>query len=139
VIWTSYEAFLANPEGERSRLLAFAGMPTCAGLSSPVRNENEKYFAQWRDLYFGDGERAIALVPPERPRGLLTRVYERIVRERGQRALAVHRRKANLRNFYDALDAASYLEDAIGEFGYSFRDLAQAPSFKDHKDLAANS
>jgi hypothetical protein len=93
-----------------------------------VRNENEKYFAQWRALYFGDGERAIAQVPPERPRGLLTRISERLARDRHEKSLPPYRRKGNLRHFYDGLDAASLLEGAIGEFGYSFRDLQKAPN-----------
>jgi len=127
VIWTSYEAFVADPEGERDRLLAFAGLGPCAGLSSPVKNENEKYFAQWRERYFGDGERAIAQVPPEHHRGLLTRIREKIARDRREKDLPFYRRKANLRGFYDALDAVSFLESAIAEFGYSFDDLAKAP------------
>jgi hypothetical protein len=127
VIWTSYEAFVADPEGERNRLLAFAGLPPCTGLSSAVRNENEKYFALWREMYFGDGDRAIAQVPPEHHRSLLTRLRERIARDRHEKSLPLYRRKENLRQFYDALDASAALESAIGEFGYSFQDLARAP------------
>jgi hypothetical protein len=127
VIWTSYEAFVADPEGERNRLLAFAGLPPCAGLSSPVRNENEKYFAQWRARYFGDGDRAIAQVPPEHQRSLLTRISERIARDRQEKNLPLYRREPNLRHFYDTLDAVSFLEIAIAEFGYSFHDLGKTP------------
>jgi hypothetical protein len=127
VIWTSYEAFIADPEGERNRLLAFAGLGPCTGLSSAVRNENGKYFAQWRQMYFGDGDRAIAQLLPEHPRSLLTRIGDRLARDRHEKSLPLYRRKANRRQFYDALDAASFLESAIAEFGYSFRDLEKAP------------
>ena len=128
VIWTSYEAFMANPEAERNRLLAFAGLPPCTGLSSVVREENRKYFSQWRDLFLGDGDRAIVQVPPEHHRHPITRLRERIAREQRERRLPPHRRAANLRNFYDAQDAAEYLEAAVQEFGYSFYDLQKAPA-----------
>jgi len=127
VIWTSYEAFVADPEGERNRLLAFAGLLPCAGLKSAVRNENEKYFAHWREMYFGDGDRAIAQEPPEHYRNLWTRIGEKIARERREQALPPYRRRANLRNFQDALDAAAVFEGAVAEFGYSFHDLGKFP------------
>jgi Sulfotransferase family len=127
VIWTSYEAFTAHPQRERDRLLQFVGLAPCGGISSPVASENEKYFAQWQNLYVGDGNRAIVQVPPEHYRSPLTRVREKIARARNERSLTLHRRKANLRNLYDALDAASCLQSAIQEFGYSFSDLRQAP------------
>jgi len=127
VIWTSYEAFTANPEAERNRLLAFVGLAPCAGISERVASENGKYFAQWRELYFGDGDRAIAQVPPEHYRSLLTRARDRIVRERREHSLPLFRRKANLRNLYDGMDAAAYLENGVQQFGYSLFDLAKAP------------
>ncbi len=64
---------------------------------------------------------------PNAPRGLITRVRDRIRHERRQKALPAYRRQANLRDFHDALDAASLLEDAVGAFGYSFRNLEQRP------------
>jgi hypothetical protein len=127
VIWTSYEAFVADPESERNRILRFAGLEPCATLPEPVRNENDKYFAQWQARYVGDGDRAILQVPPEHKRGLITRARERVGREKRERALPAYRRKPNLRSFYDGLDAASYLESAIAEFGYSFSDLRKMP------------
>jgi hypothetical protein len=127
VAWTSYEAFVADPEGERNRLLAFAGLPPCKGLTSSVRNENQKYFDQWRQMYFADGDRAIAQAPPEHPRSLLTRIRDRLARDRHEKNLPPHRREANLRHLYDGLDAAAALESAIAEFGYSFQDLDKAP------------
>jgi len=127
VIWTSYEAFVANPEAERNRLLAFIGLAPCAAISEQIASENAKYFARWRELYFGDGDRAIAQVAPEHYRSPLTRARDRIARERKERSLPIFRREANLRNHYDALDAASYLENSIQQFGYSFFDLAKAP------------
>lgn len=127
VIWTSYEAFVAQPKAELNRILDFARLTPIEGLSESVRNDNQKYFAQWRENYFGDGERAIAQVPPEHPRSLLTRLREKIAREQQENALPAWRRAANLRNFHDALDAASFLEEAIREFGYSFYDLDKAP------------
>lgn len=127
VIWTSYEAFVTDPEGELKRLLEFCGLPPQGGMSSPLTPENEKYFKQWRELYFGDGDRAIAQAPPEHYRSPLTRLGERLARERKERALPVYRRKAHVRKFYDALDAASSLESSIAEFGYSFTDLEQFP------------
>jgi hypothetical protein len=128
VTWTSYEAFVGDPEGERSRLLRFAGLKATGGLPEAVRNENGKYFDQWRTRYFGDGDRAILQVPPEHKRSVVTRARDRIAREKRERALPAYRRKANLRNFYDALDAASHLESAVAEFGYSFFELEKAPA-----------
>lgn len=127
VLWTSYEAFVADPQAASNRILQFAGLDSGASLSPPLSNENQRYFAQWREGYFGDGDRAIAQEPPKHHRSLLTRIGQRTARERHERALPVYRRKANRRNFYDALDAASFLEPAIGEFGYSFYDLEKAP------------
>ena len=128
VIWTSYEAFVADPEAERGRLFAFAGLPHCPHSSLSIRNDNQKYFSQWREMFIGDGDRAIAQLPPERRRSPVTRLKERFARERRERNLPPYRRKANLRNLYDALDAASALEPAIAEFGYSFYDLDQIPN-----------
>lgn len=128
VVWTSYEAFMADPEGERNRLLAFAGLTPWPGPLPTVRDENQKYFSRWRDMFFGDGDRAIAQASPEHYRDPFKRLKERIVRERGERSLPPYRRAANLRNFYDALDAADYLETAVQEFGYSFCDLQKAPA-----------
>lgn len=127
VIWTSYEAFVARPEEELARLLQFAGLEPAPGLAPVARSENEKYFAQWREQYFGEGERAVAQKPPDHYRSPLTRVRERIARERQERALPHYRRAANLRCHYEALDAAGLLESAIAEFGYSFHDLERAP------------
>ena len=127
VIWTSYEAFAADPEGERNRLLSFIGLPSCDGGLEPVRRENEKYFKQWRDGYFGDGDRAIEQVPPERHRSLWTRVLDRLARARRERSLPAYRRSANLRNLYDGLDAAACLEARVQSFGYSFFDLDKIP------------
>jgi len=128
VIWTSYEAFVTYPEAERNRLLAFAGLPALP-KPSHIRNDNRKYFSQWQEMFFADGDRAITQVPPERYRSLVTRLTERIARERKEHSLPAHRRKANLRNFHDALDAASALEAAIAEFDYSFCNFDQAPHY----------
>jgi hypothetical protein len=127
VIWTSYETFVADPRGELRRLLEFAGLPPDDQISSPVKPENEKYFKQWQDLYFGDGDRTIEQAPPEHYRSPLTRIRGRMARERKEQTLPIYRRKANLRNLYDALDAASSLESSIAEFGYSFHDLHKFP------------
>jgi hypothetical protein len=127
VIWTSYEAFAANPERERERLLSFIGLVPHAGTCEHVASENEKYFAQWRSLYFGDGDRAIAQLPPEHHRSPLTRARDRMARERKERSLPLFRRKTNLRNLYDGLDAASYLESGVQKLGYSLFDLGKTP------------
>jgi hypothetical protein len=127
VIWTSYEAFMARPAEELNRLLRFIGLEPAAGMTPAVKCENGKYFAQWRELYFGDGDRTIAQKLPEHHRSPLTRLKDRIAREQQERALPLYRRPENLRNFYEALDAAALLEDAVAEFGYSFTDLDKAP------------
>lgn len=132
VIWASYEAFMARPEEELNRLLQFAGLDPEPGLAPAVKSENGKYFRPWRELYFGDGERAIAQKPPEHHRSLATRVKDRLARERRDRALPAYQRKANLRHHHEALDAASLLEAAIAEFGYSFSDLDKAPGIESY-------
>ena len=126
VIWTSYERFAADPEGERNRLLSFIGLPA-GGILEPVASENEKYFRQWRDRYFADGNRAIAQVPPEHYRSPWKRLSDRMARTRRERRLPPSRRAGNLRNLYDGLDAAACLEESIQQFGYSFFDLDKAP------------
>jgi len=127
IIWTSYEAFVTDPEAERNRLLAFAGLSALSKPASQIRNDNRKYFSQWRELFFGDGDRAIVQITPEHYRSPLTRLAQRVARERHEQSLPPYRRQANLRNFHDALDAASALETAVAEFDYSFYDLEQAP------------
>lgn len=127
VIWTSYEAFMTRPAQELDRLLRFAGLEPAVAIAPAVKCENGKYFAQWRELYFGDGNRAIAQKPPEHYRTPLTRLKDKIARERDERALPLYRRPENLRGFYEALDAAAFLEQAVAEFGYSFTDLDKAP------------
>jgi hypothetical protein len=127
VIWTSYEAFMARPAEELDRLLRFVGLEPVPEITPAVKCENTKYFAQWRERYFGDGNRTIAQKPPEHYRSPLTRLKDRIAREQQERALPLYRRRENLRSFYEALDAAALLEEAVGEFGYSFDDLDKAP------------
>lgn len=130
VIWTSYEAFVARPEQELNRLLQFAGLEPVPGIAPALKSENEKYFQQWRERYFGDGQRAIAQKPPVHYRSPVTRLKDRIAREQQERSLPLYRRQENLRNHYEALDAASLLEPAIAEFGYSFTDLDKSPAIK---------
>jgi hypothetical protein len=48
-------------------------------------------------------------------------------RDARERSLPAFRRRDNLRNFHDALDAAAFLEETIASFGYSFSDLDKAP------------
>jgi hypothetical protein len=127
VIWTSYEAFVTHPAEELDRLLQFAGLPPQPGIAPATSSENGKYFRQWRDQYFGDGDRAIAQKPPEHYRSPLTRLNDRITRERQERERPAWGRQENLRSHYEALDATSLLEPAIAEFGYSFQDLDRAP------------
>jgi hypothetical protein len=50
-----------------------------------------------------------------------------MARERKERSLPLFRRKANLRNLYDGLDAASYLESDVQKLGYSLFDLGKTP------------
>lgn len=126
-LWVSYEGFVRNPNSELDRMLRFLELAPHAGEKLSLSNENRKYFKVWKEQYFGDGERAIAQKPPEHYRSLVTRARERFEREAREHALPEFRRRANLRHFHDALDAAALLEDAIGEFGYSFRDLEKAP------------
>jgi hypothetical protein len=127
IIWVSYDGFVRNPEAELDRMLNFLGLTPHGTEPLSLKNENEKYFAAWRERYYGDGGRAIEQKAPGHPRSLVTRARERFERESRERALPGFRRRANLRHFHDALDAAALLEEAIAEFGYSFRDLEKAP------------
>jgi hypothetical protein len=126
VLWTSYEAFVKDPRAELDRMLGFLGLvPDAEPLS--LSDENAKYFTIWKEQYYGDGDRTIEQEPPEHYRSLVTRARERLAREAREKALPIFRRRENLRNFHDALDAASFLESGIAEFGYSFFDLDKAP------------
>ncbi|HWC63629.1 MAG TPA: sulfotransferase [Rhizomicrobium sp.] len=126
VLWTSYEAFVADPRTELDRMLDFLGLARDAQALS-LNNENGKYFSIWKERYYGDGDRAIAQEPPEHYRSLITRARERLVRDAREKSLPAFRRRGNLRNFHDALDAAALLESAIAEFGYSFFDFSKTP------------
>ena len=126
-LWVSYESFVKNPKAELDRMLGFLELAPYAGEPIALTNENRKYFSAWQESYYGDGERAIEQAPPEHYRSLVTRARQRFERQARERALPGFRRRANLRNFHDALDASAFLEEAIGEFGYSFLDLEKAP------------
>ena len=126
-LWVSYESFVKNPRAELDRMLSFLELPPYRGEPILLANENRKYFAQWKDRYYGDGNRAIDQKAPEHYRSLVTRARERFERDARERNLPAYRRRANLRNFHDALDASALLEEAVAEFGYSFRDLEKAP------------
>lgn len=128
VLWVSYEGFVADPAGQLARMGEFLQLSAQPGWTARVANENEKYFALWRTRYMGDSDRAIEQLPPERERSLLARLREKIARDAHDRELPLHRRRNNRRNFYDALDAAALFEPAVGEFGYSFSDLARFPA-----------
>jgi hypothetical protein len=129
-IWLSYEAFVTEPQKQLARLADFLGLPPSEGWTvPPLQNQNVDYFDLWRTQYYGDSQRAIEQNPPEQPRGLVRRVSDRIARDRRERALPPHRRRANLHNFYDALDAVALLEPALAQFGYSFLDLDRTPAF----------
>jgi uncharacterized protein YchJ len=127
VIWVSYESFMKDPRAELDRMVKFLELAPFAGEGFFMANENRKYFSAWRERYYGDGVRTIEQIPPEHHRSLVTRARERSEREAREQALPAFRRRENLRNFYDALDAVALLEDAIGDFGYSFHDLEKAP------------
>jgi hypothetical protein len=127
VLWVSYENFVAKPRAELDRMFRFLELEPDAEPVS-LRNENEKYFRAWKDKYYGNGARAIEQVPPEHYRSLMTRARERFARENRERSLPFFRRRENLRNFHDALDAAALLEESIAEFGYSFFDLDKTPA-----------
>jgi hypothetical protein len=126
-LWVSYESFVKNPGAELDRMLDFLELSPHPGEPTSLANENGKYFAQWKDRFYGDGNRAIEQAAPEHYRSLVTRARERFERQAHERTQPAFRRRANLRNFHDALDASALLEEAIGEFGYSFRDLEKAP------------
>ena len=127
VHWVSYEQFIADPDAELSCISGFLGLETFSDWNLRLRDENAAYFDLWRTCYLGDTERAIEQLPPERPRSLLTRLRERLTRDARERALPVHRKRENRRNFHDALDAVALHEPAISEFGYSFNDLSRKP------------
>jgi hypothetical protein len=127
VLWMSYEAVVADPKRELTRVLAFAGLPPSDLPSEALNDANGRYFQQWRQQVCGDTDRAIPQVPPEHYRSILTRIRERITRKRAERTNPLWRRRETLARFHDALDAASLLEDDVNAFGYSFRDLDRAP------------
>lgn len=128
VIWLSYEAFVANPQQELARLGRFLDLPLSSEWTMPaVQNQNGPYFDLWRRQYYGDASRRIEQKPGARARSLITRIGERIVRDRRERALPPYRRQGNLRNFYDALDAVALLEPTVASFGYSLLDLDRWP------------
>jgi hypothetical protein len=126
VLWVSYENFVADPSGQLARMAEFLDLSPDPHGRPEVRNENGRYFDLWRTQFFADGMREIEQVAPERPRSLMTRLRDKWTREARERALPSHRRRANLRNFYDAQDAVAFLEPAINRFGYSFLDLSRS-------------
>jgi len=127
-LWLSYEAFVARPEEELARLLAFLGLSAHADWNLDLRDDNARYFEAWRTRYFAEADRAIEQIPPERERNLLTRARERFERGRRERALPLHRKPENVGGFRDAQDAVALFEAAVGEFGYSLTDLTKAPN-----------
>jgi hypothetical protein len=124
VLWVSYERFVADPGEQLTRMARFLGLPPDPNCRLQLANENERYFALWRTHFFAESNREIEQIAPERRRNLLTRLREKWAREARERARPAHRRRKNLRNFYDAQDAVSLLEPAVSRFGYSFHDLA---------------
>jgi hypothetical protein len=131
VLWISYEAFVTRPREELARLVQFLGLPAHSDWTLAPRNDNAMYFDLWHTHYFAEGDRAIEQVPPERKRGLATRLRERLERDRRERSLPPHRRRENLRDFRDAQDAVALFEPAVREFGYSLTDLTRSPHAQD--------
>lgn len=127
VLWVSYEAFVASPRQELARIVQFLALPQHADWTLGPRNDNSKYFELWRSRYFPEADRTIEQIAPERKRGLVTRLRERIERDARERALPVHRRRPNLRDFRDAQDAVALFESQVAEFGYSLTELTQIP------------
>jgi hypothetical protein len=127
VVWVSYEAFVADPAGQLARLEQFLGLDTYSDWAPSTRNVNDKYFSLWREQYCGDFDRSIEQPPPERKRSIVTRIREHLEHDALERARPLYRRKKNLRNFYDALDAVALFDPAVAEFGYSLTDLDRKP------------
>jgi len=128
VLWVSYEAFVADPPSELARMTEFLDLGAHGNWNLTVKDENAKYFELWRTRYFGDADRKIKQLPPERYRGLLTRLRDRLVQEAHARTLPMHRQPANRRDFYDAQDAVALFEREIREFGYSFANQNLRPT-----------
>jgi hypothetical protein len=128
VLWLSYEAFVSQPERELARISDFLGIAYVDPGKMDLRDENGKYFHEWRTRYLGDTMRAIPQVPPERPRSLLTRLRDKRERDAKERALPSYRKAANIRNFHDALDAVALFDSAVAEFGYSMSDVSRTPN-----------
>jgi hypothetical protein len=128
VLWVNYESFVSDPAHQLSRIAEFLQLTAHREWIPRVTNENEKYFALWRNNYLGDLDRSIGQLPPEHKRSLFTRLRERIARDAREQRLPLYRRQNNLRHFYDALDAVALFEPAISEFGYSFSDLYLTPT-----------
>jgi hypothetical protein len=126
-LWVSYEDFVKAPEAELARMWRFLGLKPEPKGHADVRDENAKYFELWRTRFLGDLDRNIEQLPPEQRRSLVTRARDRVTRDARERRLPMHRRRANRRNFHDALDAVALYEPAIREFGYSLVDLALTP------------
>jgi len=125
-LWLSYEAFVADPRRQLERLSDFLGLAPRGSWDAAVRDQNSDYFARWRTQYLGDTDRSIAQPPPS-PRNLLARARGILARAEQERSLPSHRRRGNLQNFHDALDAVALFEPAVREFGYSLTDLTQFP------------
>ena len=127
VLWVSYEAFVARPHQELTRIVQFLGLQVRTGWTAAPRDDNAKYFDLWCSRYFPESDRAIEQLPPERDRGFLTRAKERLARKRRESALPLHRQREYLRDFRYAQDAVALYEPVVQEFGYSMSDSPTFP------------
>jgi hypothetical protein len=121
-LWVTYEDLVRDPRQMLARIWQFAGLDAEEPATLELRDDNAKYFDLWRTQFLGDTERRIEQVPPEHERSLVTRLRERLERDARERGLPPYRRRANLRNFYDAQDAVARFEPEVREFGYSLAD-----------------
>lgn len=127
-LWTSYEEFVADPMRAMTRACAFMELPPTFQPPAVAGNQNRRYFELWNKLYLGDTDRALPKqVHVTSPKTLAAKIKDRLLRELREFSLPLHKRRKNLRNYYEALDAVAYLEAAVAEFGYSLVDLEKFP------------
>jgi hypothetical protein len=127
VLWISYEAFIAEPRRQLTRLSEFLGLAPGFTAYPDLESYNPRYFELWRKQYFIGAHRRVEHPKPGQRRSLLTKIGKRGALIACEILLPPYRRSSNLRYIHDALDAAAVFESSVQEFGYSVSDLTLWP------------